>query len=165
MSRRGQNSDTRSRTLGDYSVGGDSRTCTVSKDGVGQPRKKKFSSPTCDCRSHAIIYQSCTKLNPDRFFLGCPHFNTSRPHCSYFCWLDVMVEENIKEGGSFMNSVFKFRRLRELEERVLELNMELNMQMRNAAKRSQDTQDNKCLKMAMAGLIFIVLVLAFRVMV
>ncbi|MED6218819.1 hypothetical protein PIB30_030140 [Stylosanthes scabra] len=79
---------------------------------------------------------SCRGQTSDRFFLGCPHFNTSRPHCGYFCWLDVMVEENTEEGGSFRNNVFKFRRLRELEERVLELNMELNMQMRNADKRS-----------------------------
>ncbi|MED6137952.1 hypothetical protein PIB30_069820, partial [Stylosanthes scabra] len=69
MERRGQSSESKSRTLRDFSVAGDSRTCTLSGNSVGQPRKKKFSSPKCFCGSYAIIFQSCTKLNPDRFFL------------------------------------------------------------------------------------------------
>ncbi|MED6113319.1 hypothetical protein PIB30_069666 [Stylosanthes scabra] len=72
MDHRGHTSETRSRTLGEYSVGGNNRTCTVSNNSMGQPRKKKFSSPRCHCRSYAIIFQSCTKLNPDRFFLDKP---------------------------------------------------------------------------------------------
>ncbi|MED6126937.1 hypothetical protein PIB30_083268 [Stylosanthes scabra] len=75
MERRDQSSESKSRTLGDFSVGGDSRTCTLSGNSVGQPRKKKFSSPRCFCGSYAIIFQSCTKLNPDRFFLDCPNYN------------------------------------------------------------------------------------------
>ncbi|MED6184690.1 hypothetical protein PIB30_049887 [Stylosanthes scabra] len=66
MSCRGQSSDTRSRALGEYNVGGDSRTYTISSDNVGQPRKKKFSSPKCYYGSNAILFQSYTKLNPDR---------------------------------------------------------------------------------------------------
>ncbi|MED6223981.1 hypothetical protein PIB30_079423 [Stylosanthes scabra] len=162
MSRRGQSSDTRTRTLGDYSIGRDSRTCTVSSDSVGQPRKKKFVSPKCYCGSHAIIFQSCTKLNPDRFFLGCPHFNTSQPHCKFFYWLDMLVEENTEEAGTCRNNIFMVRRLRELEQRALELNMELNIQMRNDVK---SVQDNKCLRMTMVGLIIILLVIALRGMV
>ncbi|MED6135682.1 hypothetical protein PIB30_048961 [Stylosanthes scabra] len=121
MNRRGQTSETRSRTLGEYTVGGDSRMCSASSDSVGQPRKKKFSSPRCDCGSYAIIFQSCTKLNLDRFFLGCPNYNTSRLYCKYFYWLDRMVEENIEETGSGRNAIFMSRRLRELEQRVMEL--------------------------------------------
>ncbi|MED6216572.1 hypothetical protein PIB30_008866 [Stylosanthes scabra] len=103
MSRRCQSSETRSRTLGDYIVGRDSRTCTVSSDSVGQLRKKKFSSPKCYCGSNAILFQSSTKLNPNRYFLWCPHYN-----------LDMLVEENTEEGGIGKNSIIMARRLKEI---------------------------------------------------
>ncbi|MED6126595.1 hypothetical protein PIB30_079945 [Stylosanthes scabra] len=120
MSRRGQSSDTRTRTLGDYSIGGDSRTCTVSSD------------------------------------------STSQPHYKFFYWLDMLVEENTEEAGTCRNNIFMVRRLRELEQRVLELNIELNIQMRNDVK---SVEDNKCLRMAMVGFVIILLVIALRGMV
>ncbi|MED6140480.1 hypothetical protein PIB30_093644 [Stylosanthes scabra] len=115
MSRRGQSSETRSRTLGDYIVGRDSRTCTISSDSVGQPKKKKFASPKCHCRSYAIIFQSCTKLNPDRFFLG--------------------------------NDIFMARRLKEFEQKVMELDVELKIKVKNDIR---GVQDNKCLCFAIS---------------
>ncbi|MED6157154.1 hypothetical protein PIB30_020822 [Stylosanthes scabra] len=150
MSGRQHSSEARSRTLGDYSVGGDSRTCTFSSGSVGQPRKKKFASPRCDCGCYAIISQSCTKLNPDRFFLGCPKYNTSEAHCKYFKRLDELVEENIDIGSSSKNTIFKGNRLVELEKRVMELEMELNNKLRNDVR---GIQDNKCLCFTVVGLI------------
>ncbi|MED6220172.1 hypothetical protein PIB30_042241 [Stylosanthes scabra] len=159
MSRRTQPSDTRSRTLGDYSVGEDSRTCTVSSDGVGQPRKKKFVSPKCYCGSNAILFQSCTKLNPDKFFLGCPHYNTTQQHCKYFYWLDMLVEENTEGWSTGRKTIFMVRRLKELEQRVEELDMELNLKMHTDVR---GVQDNKCLYMAIVGFMNIILVLALK---
>ncbi|MED6223571.1 hypothetical protein PIB30_075259 [Stylosanthes scabra] len=134
MDRKGHTSETRSRSLEEYSVGRDSRTCTVSSDSVGQPRKKKFSSPRCHYGSYAIIFQSCTKLNPDRFFLGFPNYNTSQQHCKYFYWLDMLVKENIEEAGSDRNDIFMARRLKELEQRVMEMDMELKFRGKNDAR-------------------------------
>ncbi|MED6204983.1 hypothetical protein PIB30_013749 [Stylosanthes scabra] len=145
----------RSCTLGEYTVGGDSRTCTASSDSVGQPRKKKFSSPRCDCGSYAIIFQSCTKINPDRFFLGCPNYNTSRSHCNYFHWLDMMVEENIEETSSGRNAIFMARRLRELEQRVIELEF-------GGKDGARGYQGNKCICLTMMELISILFVLAIK---
>ncbi|MED6128085.1 hypothetical protein PIB30_094307 [Stylosanthes scabra] len=159
MSRRPHSSETRNRTLGDYSVGGDSRTCTVSTDSVGQPRKKKFASPRCYCGSYAIIFQSCTKLNPVRFFLGCPNYNTSQAHCKYFYWLDTLVEENIEEGSSGRNTIFMGNRLKELKKRVMELEMELKIKLKNDVR---GIHDHKCLCFAIVGLISILLVLAIK---
>ncbi|MED6146041.1 hypothetical protein PIB30_030834 [Stylosanthes scabra] len=157
MSRRSHSSETRSRTLGDYSVGGDSRTCNISNNSVGQPRKKKFASPRC--WSYAIIFQSCTKLNPERFFLGCPNYNTSQAHCKYFYWLDTLVEENIEEGSSSRNTIFMGNRLKELEKRIMELDMELKIKLKNDVR---GIQDNKCFRFAIVGLISILLVLAIK---
>nr|MED6143234.1 hypothetical protein [Stylosanthes scabra] len=160
MSGRRHSPEARSRTLSDYSVGGDSRTCTFSSDSVGQSRKKKFVSPRCDCGSYAIIFQSCTKLNPDRFFLDCPNYNTSQVHCKYFYWLNALVEENIDIGSFSRNTIFKGNRLMELEKRVMELEMELNNKLRNDVR---GIQDNKCLRFVIIGLISIVLlVLAIK---
>ncbi|MED6146718.1 hypothetical protein PIB30_037258 [Stylosanthes scabra] len=159
MSRRTQSSGTRSRTLGEYSIGGDSRTCTMSSDSVGQARKKKFSPPKCHCGSYAIIFQSCTKLNPDRFFLGCPHYNTPQPHCNYFYWLDTLVEENTECGGSGRNIIFMVTRMKELEQRVVELEIKLNMRNQNSPRV---VQDNKCLRLVIVGLISILFVLAMK---
>ncbi|MED6191881.1 hypothetical protein PIB30_004960 [Stylosanthes scabra] len=159
MSRRGQTSATRSRTLGEYNIGGDSRTCTLSADSVGQPRKMKFSSLRCDCGCYAIIFQSCTKLNPDRFFLGCPNYNTTQPHCNYFYWLDLLVEENIEEVGGGRNGIFMSRKLKALEHRVMELEMELNLRMKNDARV---VNDNKSLRFVIVGSISILLVLAMK---
>ncbi|MED6146601.1 hypothetical protein PIB30_035985 [Stylosanthes scabra] len=133
-------------------------------DSIGQPRTKKFVSPKCYCGSNGIIFQSCTKLNPDRFFLGCPYFNIriSQPHCKYFYWLDMLVEEKTEEGGTCKNNIFMVRRLRELEQRVLDLNMELNHKIQNDVR---GIQDNKYLRIAIIGLISILLVLALRGMV
>ncbi|MED6211318.1 hypothetical protein PIB30_072561 [Stylosanthes scabra] len=159
MSRRPHSLETKSRILGDYSIGGDSRACTVSTDSVEQPRMKKFASPRCYCGSYAIIFQSCTKLNPDRFFLGCPNYNTSQAHCKYFYWLDTLVEENIEEGSSGRNTIFMKNRLKELEKRVMELEIELKIKLKNEVRR---IQDNKCLRFAIVGLIIILLVLAIK---
>ncbi|MED6168662.1 hypothetical protein PIB30_013646 [Stylosanthes scabra] len=160
MNRRGQISETRSRTLGEFTVGGDSKTCSASSNSVGQPRKKKFSSPRCHCGSYAIIFQSCTKLNPDRFFLGCPNYNvmhmqTGRPQCRYFYWLDEMLEENIEEKGPGRNAIFMSRRLRELEQRVMELEF-------GGEDGARGYQGNKCVCLAMMGLISILFVLAMK---
>ncbi|MED6121331.1 hypothetical protein PIB30_029214 [Stylosanthes scabra] len=159
MSRRPHSSETRSHTLEDYSVGGDSRTCTVSTDSVGQSRKKKFASPRCYCRSYAIIFQSCTKLNLYRLFLGCPNYNKSQAHCKYFYWLDTLVEENIEKGSSGKNTIFMRNRLKELEKRVMELEMELKIKLKNDVR---GIQDNKCLRFAIVGLISILLMLAIK---
>ncbi|MED6149405.1 hypothetical protein PIB30_062109 [Stylosanthes scabra] len=136
MSRRPHSSETRSRTLGDYSIGGDSRTCTVSTDSVGQPRKKKFASPRCYCGSY-----------------------TSQAHCKYFYWLDTLVEENIEEESSGRNTIFMGNRLKELEKKVMELEMELKIKLKNDVR---GIQDNKCLRFAIVGLISILLVLAIK---
>ncbi|MED6168317.1 hypothetical protein PIB30_010650 [Stylosanthes scabra] len=169
MSRRPQASITRSRTLGDFSVGGDSRTWTSSTESVGQPRKKKFSSPKCDCGNYAILFQFCTKLNPDRFFLGCPNYNTNQQHCRYFKWLDELVEENTAGLGTGMNTIFMARRLKELEQKVEELkeleqrveglDMELNFKMETDVR---SIQENKCLYVAIVGFISIIIVLAVK---
>ncbi|MED6191510.1 hypothetical protein PIB30_000607 [Stylosanthes scabra] len=146
MSRRGETSVTRSRTIGEYSIG-------------GQPRKTKFSSPRCDCGLYAIIYQSCTKLNSDRFFLGCPNYNSTQPHCGYFKWLDLLVEENTEVVGGGRNGIFMSRKLKALEHRVMELEMELNMRMKNDG---MGVNENMSLRFVIVGLISILLVLALK---
>ncbi|MED6116015.1 hypothetical protein PIB30_096128 [Stylosanthes scabra] len=159
MNRRGQSSETRSRTIGEFSVGGDSRTCTLSSDSVGQLRKKKFSSPKCHCGCYAIIFQSCTKLNPNRFFLDCPNYNTTQPHCKYFYWLDALVEENIEDVGCGRNGIFMARKLKELEQRIMEMDLELNLRVKNDVR---EVHDNKCLRAVIVGLFSILLVLAMK---
>ncbi|MED6189097.1 hypothetical protein PIB30_092427 [Stylosanthes scabra] len=159
MSCKGQSSDTRSRTLGEYSVSRDSRRCTLSSDSIGHPRKKKFSSPKYFCGSYAIIFQSFTKLNPDRFFIGCLHYNTPPPHRKYFYWLDMLVEENIEVGGSGRNNIFMVTKLKELEQKVVELDMELNLRMQNDPRT---VQNNKCLCVVIGGLITILFVLEIK---
>ncbi|MED6220850.1 hypothetical protein PIB30_048812, partial [Stylosanthes scabra] len=54
---------------------------------------------------------------------------TSQQHCKYFYWLDMLVEENTKGWGIGKNTIFMVRRLKELEQRVEELDMELNLKM------------------------------------
>ncbi|MED6144234.1 hypothetical protein PIB30_013841 [Stylosanthes scabra] len=119
-----------------------SLTCTSSADSIGQPRKTKFSSPRCDCGLYAIIYQSCIKLNPDRFFLGCHNYN-----------------ENTKVVGGGRNGIFMSRKLKALEHRVIELEMELNLRMKNDG---MGVNENRSLRFVIVGLISILLVLALK---
>ncbi|MED6171261.1 hypothetical protein PIB30_039159 [Stylosanthes scabra] len=57
------------------SHGGESWGATIGSDGssVGgtlKKMKKKFVAPICSCGDYAILFQSTTSTNPNRFFFG-----------------------------------------------------------------------------------------------
>ncbi|XLR63114.1 hypothetical protein S83_013786, partial [Arachis hypogaea] len=53
------------------------------------------------------------------------------PYCKYFKWLDVLVQENIDGDIIFKNAILMERRLKEVEHRMKELEMELNLKNQN----------------------------------
>ncbi|MED6133993.1 hypothetical protein PIB30_033299 [Stylosanthes scabra] len=147
MSRRGQSSETRSRTIGEYSVGGDNRTYTLSSDSMGQPRKKKFSS------RNVIVVAMPSSSNHAQSLIRIDSSWTIQPHSKYFYWLDVLVEKNIEEVGCGKNGIFMARKMKELEQRVMELNlMELNLELNLRVKNDvRGVHDNKCLHAVIVG--------------
>ncbi|MED6195377.1 hypothetical protein PIB30_037392 [Stylosanthes scabra] len=130
MTRKRQSLEIRIQTLGDYSIGEDKRWAV---------KENVFISK---CRSYAILFQSCIKLNLNRFFVGYPHYH-----------------ENMEGGISKNNIIFIVRKLKELEQKVLELDIELKFRMQN---ESRGSQDNKCLRAILVGLISILFVLAMK---
>ncbi|MED6145063.1 hypothetical protein PIB30_021568 [Stylosanthes scabra] len=75
----------------DRAVGGEIWSTTSSHRGASS-KKKRFVAPNCHCGTNAILFESCTEMNPNMLFFGCPHFNKRKEsHCRYFYWLDEYV--------------------------------------------------------------------------
>ncbi|XLR59295.1 hypothetical protein S83_009967 [Arachis hypogaea] len=162
MSHEDHSSKTRSRNLYGYNAGEENKCCTFSSGRVRQPKKKKFMSLKCHCGSYAILFQSCTELNPDRFFLGCPNYNAPIPHCKYFKWLDVLVHENIDDDITSKNAILMERRLKEVEHRMKELEMELNLKNQNKIGSQGGRYYFRCFRLIILGIISIIIAVVFR---
>ncbi|QHO54364.1 uncharacterized protein DS421_2g56110 [Arachis hypogaea] len=54
-------------------------------------KKKKFTAPTCNCGTYAILFESFTKDTPKQAFCRCFYFKTKAPHYNLLAWLDKYV--------------------------------------------------------------------------
>ncbi|MED6162826.1 hypothetical protein PIB30_074155 [Stylosanthes scabra] len=61
---------------------------------------------------------------------------TTQPHYKYFYWLDALVEENIEDAGCDRNDIFMARKLKELQQRVMKMDLELNLRVKNDVRGS-----------------------------
>ncbi|KAJ1399392.1 Zinc finger, GRF-type [Sesbania bispinosa] len=54
----------------------------------------------CHCGSKAAIRTSKTERNLGRPFYSCPLPKDHSQNCSYFCWIDEIVEDSAKNGDN-----------------------------------------------------------------
>nr|CCW28784.1 hypothetical protein ARAX_ADH079023-072J06-013 [Arachis duranensis] len=84
------------------------------------------------------------------------------PHCKYFKWLDVLVHENMDEDITSNNAILMERRLKEVEHRMKELEIELNLKNQNEIGSQGGRYYFRSFRLIILGIISIIIAVFFR---